>query len=276
MGTKVTVTERNSAITIFQDAADKQSDLLRVMGIPQEAFARLCINALMRNPDLAKCRKESLYSSVYRAIEMGMIPDGKQGAIVPLRRKGTLVAEFWPMIDGMLAKVRANIPGIAVQAHNVFDGDEWDDVRGSNPNLVHRPAPDVVRDESTLIASYATAHMPGNPMPEIVVMYKSELDQFRKNNAGPWSGHPLEMYRIRPLKRLIKRLPISGGLAVEMASLNEDLVPEHSEDYEDLPPAEEPPAKKKKEPANETASEPEPEVEDLGEVVSEQVDDDAF
>ena len=225
MSTKITATERNNAISTLTDAAGKQAELLKVMGIPQEAFARLCINALMRNPDLAKCRKDSLYQSVYRAIEMGMIPDGKQGAIVPLRRKGSLTAEFWPMIDGLLTKVRQNIPGISIQAHNVFRGDEWDDTRGSSPMLVHRPDPDAEQNESTLIASYATAHMPNNSMPEIVVMYRSELEGFKKKNAGPWAGHPLEMYRIRPLKRLVKRLPISGGLAVEMASLDDDLDP---------------------------------------------------
>ena len=215
--------EKQAAVTLFEDASSKQAPILKALGIPPQVFARVAINALMKNPLIARCTKDSLYQAMYTACQVGLMPDGSQGAIVPIKRGNAQVAEFWPMINGLVMKVREQIPGISLQAHLVFDGDEFIDKRGTSPELTHIASPEVDRtDENTLIAAYATAHMPGNSVPEVIVMYRSELERFRKNNRGPWSGHTLEMFRVRPLKRVIKRLPITGSLLTTMADDTSD------------------------------------------------------
>jgi len=221
MATQLTAEQRKNTLALFENAITKQADVLEALQIPPALFNRVCLNAVIRNPDLAKCNRGSLIEAVYKSCEMGLLPDGKHGVIVPMKIKGTFSAQFWPMIDGLLAKVRENIPNIALQAHNVFDGDEFLDERGSSPVLKHVPLATARHAEDTLLCSYATAHMPGNTIPEVVVMYKSEMEVFRKK-VGPWQSHPLEMYRLRPLKRLIKRLPVHGALAVHLNTYDDD------------------------------------------------------
>ena len=151
------------------------------------------------------------------------MPDGRQGAIVPLKIKGVVTAQFWPMVDGLITKVRQNIPGISIRSDIVYRGDKWEDQRGTEPRLVHIPNESASRGPNDIRAMYATAFMPNNAIPEFEVMYIAEILAMRKNNKGPWSTHLEQMGRVRPLKRLVKRLPVSGGFAGLMALDPDDL-----------------------------------------------------
>ncbi|MCY4471144.1 MAG: recombinase RecT [Thiotrichales bacterium] len=220
--------QKQAAVELFSDATTKQADLLQAMRITEKAFQRVLINALMRTPALAVCPRDSIYESVYKCCEWGLVPDGKLGVMVAIRKKGVLTADFWPMVDGMLMRVRKELKDIALQAHNAFEGEYFDDVRGSHPRLTHKPDPAIDRgSEKLLLASYATAHMAGNQVPEVVVMYRSELKPFRKD-THVWNTNPLEMYRKTAFKRLAKRLPVSSGLA----TLIEE---EQGGEYDDTP-----------------------------------------
>ena len=222
MSRKLTEVERNNALKVFNDATNKQLELLSAMRVKPAQFNRLMLNCLTRHPDLARCSKASLYEAVYRCIEMRMVPDDKHGCIVPLNKKGTLTAEFWPMVDGILGLVRKSIPNIAIRSDSVHEGDDWQDQRGTRPQLVHNIDQTVDRTDANLVCVYSTAHFPGNEIPEFVVLYRPELMKFKKNNRGPWTSHPLEMFKVRALKRLLKRLPINPDLLADLAEYDED------------------------------------------------------
>ena len=245
-GQQLSKAEKEKVTGFLSEAADRQAALLNAMQIKPDVFASVCANVLLRYPDVARCSKQSLYDAVCRACEIGIIPDGKLAAIVPIRMKGVVTAQFWPMIDGLLLKVRQNIKGISLQAHNVFRDDKFTDERGSDPKLVHIVNPDGQQSEAALIASYATAHMPNNPVPEVVVMYKAELESYKKK-SGPWVSHPLEMYRLRPFKRLLKRLPLHPSFSIHIEDdedetmYGEDVVIDQEATPVEMPP---PPAPK--------------------------------
>ena len=217
-GTQITRAQKQEAVTALTAATAKQGPLLKAMRISEDAFSRVLINALMKQPQLALCTRDSLFQAVFTACDIGLMPDGRHGAIVPVKKNNVLTADFWPMVGGLLTCVRRELKSVAIQAHNVFEGDEFIDERGTSPRLFHRPSADADRlSEAGLVCSYATVHFAGNAVAEFEVMYRQELQKFKKNNRGPWSTHPLEMYRVRPLKRVLKRLPISAGL---MSKLN--------------------------------------------------------
>ena len=269
-GKELTKAERQKVTGFLMEASNRQAALLNAMQIKPEVFASVCANVLLRYPDVARCSKQSLYEAVCRACEIGIIPDGKLAAIVPIRMKGVVTAQFWPMIDGLLLRVRQNIPGISLQAHNVFRDDEFIDERGSNPILRHVVNPDGNQSEDTLIASYATAHMPNNPVPEVVVMYKAEMQEYKKK-SGPWVSHPLEMYRLRPFKRLLKRLPLHPSFSIHIeddeseAMYGENVVIDQESTPVEMPQPEPAPAPKKRQarPKPAPAPEPEPDEDDL-------------
>ena len=276
--TAITKQQKAETAKIFEQALIKRMDQLQTLKISKEHFQQMLLNALVRNPQLASCSQVSLYDAVFRCVEWGMAPDGKHGAIVPMRKQGKMSAEFWPMIDGILIKVRQAIPNIAIHSDVAFNGDEWDDIRGTNPSLFHKPNPDVDRSEQNMLAVYAVAHMPGNPVPEYEVMYANEAMVFKKNNKGPWTTWPIQMYRARVLKRLLSRLPINLSLMnqlnqseEEVLEIDEDTVVD-AEPIDVTPieapppaPAKKAPAKKapakKAAPAPQPAPEPEPEPE---------------
>ena len=173
------------AIAAFKDAAVKQAALLEASNINPEMFARLLLNALIKSPAIANCTRDSLYQAVYECCNWRLLPDGRQGAIVPFKIKGVLTAQFWPMVDGYLLKIRQNIPNISIRSDIVYRGDEWKDERGTQPRLVHLPNETSPRSESDIRCMYATAFMPGNEIPEFEVMYIAEILAMRKNNKGP-------------------------------------------------------------------------------------------
>ena len=137
-GTQLTAAEKKSTMEFLTVSVHKQHELLHAMGIREEIFTRLLLNALVKTPDLARCTKPSLYEAICNACQVGLVPDGKHAAIVAFNRKGKgLVADFWPMIDGRLLLVRNNLKNTSLNAHNVFTQDEFSDVRGSAPKLTH-------------------------------------------------------------------------------------------------------------------------------------------
>ena len=221
-GTQITVAQKTAAIATIKDAVSRRLELLKGMGISEQVFNQILLNTLVKTPNLALCTKNSLYEAIYNACEVGLVPDGKHAAIVALNIKGDLTANFWPMVDGRLLLVRRNLPSVSIQAHNVHESDQYEDLRGSAPNFFHKVMSGDNRTEATLVASYATAHFMDNSIPEIVIMYMEELRPFKKSNKGPWSTHPLEMYKVRALNRLIKRLPISAGLSATLASFDDE------------------------------------------------------
>ena len=216
----------------ISEASMNAEDMLKGMGIPREVFERVATNALIANPLLAKCDAMSVYQACLLAAQNGLLPDGRSCALVPLKIKGKLKAQMWPMIGGLLMLVRENLPNISIHADAVFETDEWEDIRGTNPNLVHKPARDGKTVEN-LIAVYATAFHENNPVPEFEVLYREEIEVFRKmsrSERGPWLTHYVEMAEVRALKRLLKRLPVNPKLHALIANEAED--GEEDYDYE--------------------------------------------
>lgn len=207
------------------DACSKQANAIKnLVGLPPDVFQRILLNAIVANPVLAQCSQQSLYQAIYDCAQFGFLPDGKAGALVPLRIKGQLEAQFWPMIDGYLAKARQAMPKTAFQAHVVFEDDDFEDIRGSSPILRHIPDPEADRRDENVFAVYATAHMPDNPIPEIDVMYRAEILEYRaysRSERGPWASHFKQRARTAVFKRLLKRMPTAASLA-GMMQLGED------------------------------------------------------
>ena len=197
----------------------KNVDVLKATGVSAAAFERVALNALIANPHLANCTRVSLSGALSKAITTGMLPDGVSAALVPLKngKTGNLEAHFWPMVGGKLTKARQarGMKGISISAHCVWTADKFEDHRGSRMELIHDPAENTEETWENLRATYAIAFHAGNPVPEFEVMYKAKIIEFRqmsRSKAGPWATHWAEMAEVRPLNRLLKRLPIGADL----------------------------------------------------------------
>lgn len=209
-------------LSAFKDEIEKRSDQLKNAlppHIPVERFIRVVLTALQNNPKLLKCTQQSLWNSCMKAAQDGLLPDGREGAIVPYGendedgKKSADIATWMPMIAGLRKKVRNSGEIITWEAHCVYEADDFDYQLGDDPFIRHKPA---LGPRGKIIAAYSVATLKdGYKSRE--VMSKAELDGVRsksKAKKGPWSD-PIfepEMYRKTVARRHYKVLPQSTDL----------------------------------------------------------------
>ena len=191
--------------------------LLRDMGMSTEAYCRVALNALGRNPGLADVDVGSLELAFVAALESGLLPDGHEATIHPRGGK----ALFVPMIEGRIKLARRATPGLRLMTRTVHQGDKLEWREGMAPQLDHWPLVDPVDD--TLTHAYAIAWVPGADGPEWECMTLSTLHRYRERSdayqafrsgrikSTPWVTDYLEMCRKTPAGQLLKRLPKRPG-----------------------------------------------------------------
>ena len=150
-----------------------------------------------------------------KCAERGLIPDGDQCAIVPFGKK----AQFIMGYKGKLDLMRRAIPGIAVAAKCIWDGEHYRYEEGLRTILEHKPAKVHEWGEEHLVASYARAWMPGAIVPEVAFLYKEEIEtqhrRFSKGKNTPWFTHYHQQCMKTAIHVLGKYLPIRSGLLTQ-------------------------------------------------------------
>ena len=190
--------------------ASMEKAVLERSGYSPELFSRVMLNALVMNPQIGDCDVRSLDRAMLQCIELGLMPDGRQAAIVPFKGNATLI----PMIEGRIEMARRATPGLALRVRVVYASDDWEYSEGLTPVLKHTPQ-DGSRSEGDLVAAYAIAIMPRSTAPEFEVMSRADIDRYRAFSAaksrGPWASHFAEMAKKTVLGQLLKRLPKVPG-----------------------------------------------------------------
>lgn len=185
--------------------------------IPVERFMRVVMTATQRNPDLVAADRVSLFNSALLAAQDGLLPDGREGALVIYNtKKGdqwVKSVQWMPMIAGILKKCRNSGELSSVEAHTVHANDKFSYRIGIDEQPVHEP--DWFGDRGAVVGVYAVAKLKdGTRVSEI--MGKVEIEKVRaiskSKDKGPWVDWWEEMARKTVLRRLSKRLPISSDL----------------------------------------------------------------
>lgn len=185
--------------------------------IPVERFMRVVMTATQRNPDLVAADRVSLFNSALLAAQDGLLPDGREGALVIYNtKKGNewvKSVQWMPMIAGILKKCRNSGELSSVESHTVHANDKFSYRIGIDEQPVHEP--DWFGDRGAVVGVYAVAKLKdGTRVSEI--MGKTEIEKVRNvsrsKDKGPWVDWWEEMARKTVLRRLSKRLPISSDL----------------------------------------------------------------
>lgn len=184
--------------------------------IPVERFARVILTAVQLNDYLLKCDRRSLWASAMKAANDGLLPDGKEGALVPFKGK----VQWVPMVAGIRKKAR-NSGEIATWETEVFcENDKFDFQLGDDPFILHKPELD---DRGKPVGAYSIATLKsGEKSREVMgatAIYKirdrSEgWKSFKagKTKSSPWQTDEEEMFRKTVAKRHAKVLPTSTDL----------------------------------------------------------------
>ncbi len=183
--------------------------------IDPQRFVRVVLTAIQQNSDLLTADRKSLWNSCMKAAADGLLPDGREAALVIYRVKGQPVVQYLPMVTGILKKVRNSGELASITSQIVFEKDKfryWVDQDGEH--LEHLP--EMFADRGAGLGAYAIAKTKDGNL-YIEVMSDEQIDAVRNvsraKDFGPWSG-PFkdEMKRKTVIRRLAKRLPMSTDL----------------------------------------------------------------
>lgn len=178
--------------------------------IPVERFCRVLMTAIQNNPDLVmKVERRSLFNAAMRAAQDGLLPDGRDGAIVVY---GT-AAQWMPMIGGLRKKVRNSGEIATWDAQVVHKNDKFQFRLGDDPFIQHEPI--LESDPGPVVAAYSIAVLKtGEKSREVMSVAAIEKVRSRSKakNNGPWVTDYEEMCRKTVARRHSKVLPMSTDL----------------------------------------------------------------
>lgn len=185
--------------------------------IPPERFKRVAQTAINQNPDLVNADRQALWASCMRAAQDGLLPDGREGALVMFKGKPA----WMPMVGGIIKKMRNSGELASISAHPVYEKDEFLYAFGDDERIDHRPY--LGGDAGKMIAVYAIAKLKDGTV-QREVMTSAEVDKVKatspSGNNGPWGKWYEEMARKTVVRRLSKYLPMSTDLERMMADLD--------------------------------------------------------
>lgn len=230
MSTQVAVIEK-FATTLKSERVQQQLAEALPPNISRDRFTRALLTAWQINPGILSCTTTSVFTAVLSAAQQGLMPDGREGAIVAYGDR----AQFMPMVAGVIKRFAE--AGVSVYAGSVYSKDKfdaWNDDAGQH--VEHRPAW-FSGDRGEWVGCYAVATVDGRTYVEIADMAELKRIQAasRAGNSGPWKQWPERMGQKSMLHRLGRRvpLPVNSDAAERLArTVNAD-----RDGFDDEPPA---------------------------------------
>lgn len=189
-------------------------------GITPDRFRAMVVGSVMKTPKLLECSTASVLKAALEAAKLGLAPDTPSQLCTLVPYKGT--AQFQLMFRGVLALLYRSDAVTSVWADLVYEGDTFDEIRGSEPKLVHVPAPLDQRDANRKkLAAYACARLTNDPVTQFVVVDAAYIARVRAaaQTANVWNTWPEAMWKKTAIKQLGKVLPLPDEVR---AALNLD------------------------------------------------------
>lgn len=173
--------------------------------------------AMMANPYLIECaaqHPDDLVNALKNVALTGstLNPVLKQGYLVPFKGKISFMPSYMGLVDVL------NRSGLVrkIEAHPVFDGDEFSVTFGTAEQLIHKPNPWGTRDKDHLKGCYYYIELAdGTTMWD--TMSAAEIEDVRrrspsvtKGKASPWDTDYIEMAKKTLIRRAFKAVPKAG------------------------------------------------------------------
>lgn len=237
MTNEIATREPNKAaelVTYFQGNSDKFAALMPATDVPK--FMRVVANAIMRDPDIAKASKQSIFLECQKAAADGLVLDGREAVLTRFNsnkriQQGGKWVDNWqtevvyiPMIRG-LRKIVSEAPQVkswntGIVYEQEFEQNRFDYQSGDDPKLFHKPI--IMGERGPVVAAYSIVVL-RNGQVSIEVMTRGQLDKIKNRTksrkrakqgeegeiTGPWASDPDEMYIKTVARRHFKRLPLT-------------------------------------------------------------------
>jgi recombination protein RecT len=175
--------------------------------VPVERFSRVVLTAVQGKPELLGMDRAALFTACLECAKDGLIPDGKEAALVPFKGK----PKYMPMVKGIIKAVHNSGEIADVALIIVCEKDDfkyWVDDRGEH--VEHRP--NIFADRGKMVGVYSFVKLRSGSV-SIETMSKADVDKIREVSLaknGPWGDWYEEMAKKSAFRRHSKRLPMSA------------------------------------------------------------------
>ena len=203
-----------------------------------ERFTRMALSALNNTPKLKECTPMSFIAALMNAAQLGLEPNTPLGQayLIPYKNKGTLECQFQLGYKGMIDLAYRNDRMQSIEAHTIYENDEFYYELGLEPKLRHIPC---WEDKGEPIGFYGVFRL-DNGGYRFEVMSKADVDRFAETYSkaysseySPWKTNYEEMAKKTVLKRLLKYAPIKTDFRKAL-SLDETIKSELSVDMTEV------------------------------------------
>lgn len=215
--------------------------------ITPERFTRMALTAISVNPKLAECTPQSFMGALMNAAQLGLEPNTPLGQayLIPFENKRqvngkwTKVPEVQFQIGykGLIDLAHRSGEFLSIQAHEVYENDDFDYEYGLEPKLYHKP---VMTNRGNVICYYALYKLKNGGSgfeimsKEDVAEHAKKYSQSFNSNYSPWTKNFDEMAKKTILKKVLKYAPIKTDFQRNIAE-DSTIKTELSEDMSDIP-----------------------------------------
>ena len=208
--------------------------------ITADRFSRMALTAVSVNPQLGDCTPESFCGAMMQAAQLGLEPNTPLGQayLIPYEnyKKGVTEAQFQIGYKGLIELAHRSGEFKNIEAHTVYENDEFEFEHGLEPKLYHKPA---MSGRGNPIAYYAVYTLVNGGFGFEVMSHEDVVAHRNKyskatSSSSPWSKAFHEMAKKTVLKKVLKYAPISVEFQKGVAS-DETIKTELSEDMVDMP-----------------------------------------
>lgn len=181
--------------------------------ITPERFTRIALSALNTTPKLKECTQMSFLSALMNAAQLGLEPNTSLGQayLIPFKNKGVYEVQFQIGYKGLLDLAYRSPQLQTVQAHCVYENDEFSYELGLNPQLNHKPAMD---NRGELRCVYAMFKLQNGGF-GFEVMSKTAIEAHAKqyskaydSSFSPWKTDFESMAKKTVIKQVLKYAPM--------------------------------------------------------------------
>lgn len=233
METKKMIQNKTSSMAATENKKRTMKDYVKSMEgeiskalpsvITPERFTRITLSALSSTPDLQNTTPSSFIGAMMTAAQLGLEPNTPLGQayLIPYKNKGVSECQFQIGYKGMIDLAYRSGDVEVVQAHAVYENDEFEYEFGLEPKLKHIPASG---DRGKPVFYYAMFRTKNGGYGfdvmsvEDIRKHAETYSQSYKSSFSPWQKHFDEMAKKTVLKRVLKYAPLKSDFARAIAA----------------------------------------------------------
>lgn len=227
------ISAREELTALLAQAESKRVEFSKLLPstISWDVFKDTFKVAIQQNPKLLAANRQSLWIALQRAALDGLMPDGREGAMVIFnedeedgtsRGNRPKMVVWMPMIRGLIKLARATGDVAVIRASLVYKGEELvisDEDGQLSYRHERRVGPDFDDSDANIVAALGVIVFKDGTW-DMEVMSRTQIERVKavsRAKKGPWLPWYGEMAKKTVLRRLLKRQPTATAARIEAA-----------------------------------------------------------